>query len=735
MLQHVLLHPEKNVQRSAFQNDGSLLLLKAENAFEAAHFIAKLLKANTGFRPACFLPVKDHQLDLACRQEGLPGMGILSSSLARPSLQILKLLPTFLWHPLDPFRILEFVTLPAKPLHDDLASAIAGHVSQKPGTFSDSWEKMVRRFFAQYTEGLSAGSEKELRTVRKQYRLWFQRNTYNRREEVPIREIIEMYRYLSEWAQEMAKTTESAFNVLREQANRVCELLERFPQDSGLDFLTLERIIRTVYEPSPLRFGNEESGHLPYFHQAGAVNTDIDTLLWWNFNRHEEANEALRWYPHEMEYMQSIGCPLERREQKNARRYWQQCLPVISCRKQLILVCPANIHGRSAFPHAFHDILISAFTNTETIICDIHGTNVSTVLQSSGFRLSQKIQLPISPILDTQPFIGLEKPAHENLNSPQAITRLERLIYYPHTWFFRQVTKLRKSSLFSIVPENTMLGNLAHRFLELLLENGIEHSDRTQVHAFIEEHAMQVFRSEGAVLLMYGKEPERQAFLTKIKDAAWTLVSTIQRNHWKIVGVEIPNVGNVSGIHVKGKADLLLQRGDELLLVDFKWRGARRRQQELRNKEDLQLVLYGSVAPSIPLKGEEQPAKKEEKQPARKGEGLPAVSIPPFDPNGKWVHTAYFIISESLFIARNTMAIKECIAVAPQADHHDINKEIYQCIEKTLQWRKQQLAQGMIEIRTAQTAPDLDEIYGEELMELLEMKGDDFRFDDYATLV
>jgi len=54
---------------------------------------------------------------------------------------------------------------------------------------------------------------------------------------------------------------------------------------------------------------------------------------------------------------------------------------------------------------------------------------------------------------------------------------------------------------------------------------------------------------------------------------------------------------------------------------------------------------------------------------------------------------------------------------------------------RTYQWRLEQLANGMVEVRTKQTAGELAEEYGAELLELLEMYETDAPFDQYRTLI
>ena len=175
----------------------------------------------------------------------------------------------------------------------------------------------------------------------------------------------------------------------------------------------------------------------------------------------------------------------------------------------------------------------------------------------------------------------------------------------------------------------------------------------------------------------------------------------IQNNGWEIKETEMDLDGAFVDTPIKGKADLVMQRGDELVVVDLKWRGASFRERIIRNEEDLQLVTYSKLL-------------KEDKN---------------------WAHTAYFIIENGKMIARNNLAFREVIAVAPDSDHLQINKEIWQRMQQTFHWRMKQLSAGQIEIRTEQTLPDLEDAYAHQLMDLLEMKDKDAPFDDYRTLI
>ncbi|MCP3929529.1 MAG: hypothetical protein GY705_10550, partial [Bacteroidetes bacterium] len=164
----LLTSPGETANKKSLKGDGSLLILKAKRETEAAQYLAKIFEKNPEFRPLCLIPEKSRSLDNALIQEGLPSMGIQSSSLARPSLQILKLVPAFLWKPIDPFKLLEFVTLSLKPLEDELAAIIASQLAQNPGLYSESWHIAINQYFKDLEEQNQQGNDLQAEDIRKQ---------------------------------------------------------------------------------------------------------------------------------------------------------------------------------------------------------------------------------------------------------------------------------------------------------------------------------------------------------------------------------------------------------------------------------------------------------------------------------------------------------------------------------------------------------------------------------------
>ena len=702
---NILIQKEKTAKEE-LQADGSLLVLKASRETDAAAWLAKFFRENTDFKPLCVIPEKNRALDNALIQEGLPSMGILSASSARPILQILKLVTAFLWRPIDPYKIMEFVSLAVKPLDGRLATIIAEVVAETPGLRSDKWFARVQTYFEELEEAAKTDERIDVDAVRREYEFWFERRRFDVDKTVPRDEAIKVFDYIARWATrayEDGGSSQSSLLVLGEQAKRVRELLMSLPDgDTQLTNLRLERIVRTIYEPSPVCFREAEVGHLPYIDKAAAVIGDVPDVLWWNFADMERDVSFARWYKNESEWLESIDIHLDTVEKENKCMLWQRRRPILHSKGRLWLVMPETVDGKPMQPHPLFGDLKAAFTDIEKITFDIDDEGTLAALES--FILPKKIPLTMREPAHTKPYLNFEQIERLERRETESYSSLDSLFYYPYQWVFKHKIKLHKSSILSVVRENTLKGTLAHRVFEKMFEDDVLAWKKTDVDAWIDEHIQRFLEQEGAVLLMYGREPERVSFENTMKFAAWRLVSMIQSNGWTSYKVEQELRGRFMNIPVVGIADLVLQKpSGETAIVDLKWRGAARRENLIRNEEDLQLVMYSRLLTE----------------------------------DDSWAHTAYFIIEDGKMIARNNLAFEEAIPVVPDANHIEVYERIWSKMRNTYTWRMKQLKEGKVEIRTEQNRHEFteEELRVSELMEMLEMKDSDAPFDDYQVLI
>ncbi len=698
-------------EKQKLQGDGSLIILESVRDTDAAAYFAKILSLNKWYKPVFLIPDKNRVLDDALIQNGLPSFGLPSSSLGRPTLQLLKLVTTFLWRPIDPYKILEFVTMPAKPLDADLATVIANLISQRPGIGGEHWFAKTSQFFEELKDKSLKDSNINIDKIRHQYEFWFDRTTYDIEKSAPKDEIIEIFNYLKEWASEEFESTNgknTSLIVLSEQAKRVQEFLEELPpNDKFLSYLELERIIRTIYEPAPVQPKPCEVGHYPYIHKESCLIDNIETLVWWNFTDTEGVHFFSRWYKDELDYLHKNDVKLQSPQVENALMLWERTQPVFKTQKQIILIYPKKINGKETVEHPLMSHLKACFNDLEDITIDIY-KDLTHFKKLSNLETPFNIPLKHHRLGKTQPFIELDAKRLAQRDQ-ETLTSLEALFYYPYQWVFRHKARLSKSDILSIVKENTLKGNVAHRFFELVLENpDFETWTRADLNAWVENASHRLFQREAATLLMYGYEPERVQLIRQINYAIWTLICLIRQNKWTVVKTEMDLRGQFSEIPVKGKADIVLKRPtlqnpsvEELCVLDLKWSGHGYRERLIKNGEDLQLVMYSRLLTE----------------------------------DDDWAHTAYFIIENARLLSRNTLAFNEIKPLLPDVDSFKMNASIWDKMQKTFEWRLLQIKNGKIEIRTGFTANELEEIYGDELLDVLEMKTDDAKFDDYRTLI
>lgn len=686
-------------KRQELSVDGTLLLLRGKRDSDLANHLAATLRRNPDFKPCFLIPDKSRTLDEAFIHEGLPSLGIQPASLARPTLQALKLIPNFLWTPVDPFKIMEFVSLPLKPLETELANRIAQQMAQTPGILGESWQAMLGQYFSELEERVNQEAGLDIREIRQQYRFWFERRRYDISGLVPKNEVEEIFQYLHLWALRTIeqKSNNPSLLTLAEQAKQIVDLLQTLPENE-LSRLELERIVRTVYEPAPMQLSVQEVDHFPYIHQPNALTAPVRDLIWWNFTQNEPDYFFSRWYEQERSYLSTLNIQLSGPADQNALLGFQRRHPIWMTRHRLILVIPEIAEGEAMLPHPLLGDLEACFGHLDAITA-----SEENQLLARYFELPKKVQIPFRRLGKPAPFLHLQHPEKLNERAEETFTSLESLLYYPYQWLFRHHIRLRKSSILSIVKDSTLQGNLAHRFFQnLLLIPDLSSWNKGQLDAWIEREAERLLHREGAVLLMYGKEAERKRFLKRLKFAAWSLVNLLQNNDWSVEATELPLEGSFANIQLNARADLVLARGSERTVLDLKWRGGLRRELMIKNEEDLQLALYAHL---LPLSTND-------------------------------IHTAYFIMENGRLLARDRLAFKDITPISPDLNPIEVRTRILQKMEATLQWRLKQIQQGKVEIRCAATISHLEDHYAEDdLLALLELKREDAPFDDYRTLI
>ena len=702
------------------RGDGSLVLLRAERETHLAAYLARTARQNPAWRPGVLMTVRNQTLDNAMIMEGLPSMGIPSTSLARPSLQVLKLVTAFLWEPVEVERIMEFVSLVNKPLERRLGQRLAVHLADTPGLFGARWNFTVEEAFREMEA--RRFPKARLRRAREQYEFWFRRRRYARDGRVPKSEVRSLFVFLRNWALEAYEEdkNQAGLLVLSAQSERATELLDAQPE-AELSYLEVERLVRTIYQPAPTQFQLPERGAFPVSYSPAAVArvaTDtqdaLGQLVWWDFVETDPTYFFSRYYPAELEYLREKGCELHTPDQQNRLRHWENLRPVLHTQDQLVLCIPERVDGSLTDAHALMGDLEATFgaEGLESITVRIDDTGTPAGLLKD-LNLPDFTDVPIHELAAPVPLLDLSRPGTITAREEETPSSMDDLLYYPHKWVFRHQLGLKPTPILSIANENRLRGNLSHLFVEQLL-TAIADSEkdwsRREVETWIDDNSIRLLRQQGAVLLEYGQEPERVQFTLTMKKSAWTLIAYIQQNGWRIVGSEERVNGELvpmGGQHVAGRADLILERErngrKEAAIVDLKWRGKTVFRNLLRNGGDIQLAMYSEFLRQTG----------------------PEV-----------VHTAYYILRDALMICRNELAFEGAETVPSEDDFTVVQRDTLRKIRQTFDWRWQQFAEGRLEVRCRETVPFLEDAYLDlPHDDLLVMKEETSPFDDYKSLI
>ncbi|MEL6846623.1 MAG: hypothetical protein AAFP02_25740, partial [Bacteroidota bacterium] len=309
---------------------------------------------------------------------------------------------------------------------------------------------MINRYFDDLKLRAQSDPSINFQEVKSQYEFWFERRRYDASRTVPREDVIDIFEYLSKWAFKAFEDSNGKNNsllVLSQQSRKVVELLEALPEwEKQLSNLELERIVRTIYEPSPVSFRLRERQHLVHVHKPSSIIGPVDRLLWWNFIDNEVEAFFSRWYPRELNHLNTQNIQLTGPRDKNQRMLWQRKRPLQHVSQQLILVIPQMLEGQEVLPHPLFGDLEACFSDVETLCYNLdHETDRAALHQY--FESPGSVALDYYQLGQPKPMLHIQAVEQLAANEEETFTSLDALFYYPYQWAFRYKSKLRKSSI------------------------------------------------------------------------------------------------------------------------------------------------------------------------------------------------------------------------------------------------------------------------------------------------
>ncbi len=600
------------------EGDGTFLFLEADTPVEAAELAASFSRERPLMQASFVVAAESGALDAALLRQGLPTLGLSSSSRLRPHLQVLPLRLALAFRPQDPFRAAELLLLPGAPLPGHTRRRLLDALNEMPGIGSPAWKAAVAAAVADEEERARArgATEAAARTAGKQLAAristWFGGDLFDPSEGIPASKAAALCEEVARWAGSQAgaaEAEEAGGNgaspedaELWTHAAAVAAALQRMlvlhPPAERLTQLALAQLLDLAAgSGSDMAAFEGEAGRPAVCSAPGDVLPGAAEVLWWGFVQDADQGPAAEvWTESERAALSAAGLRLA--SPGEARRFEAWCWrrPVLASRERAVLVRWRISGADPVAPHPFADELSTRLAPGALAVCTLPSEGLLGGSKGPWKPRTQTIE-PADPIVPRA--VWTAPPETLEPAGTLSATALESLLGCPFRWALEHQGLLRPGRGVDIPDDNRLLGDFAHRILQdMVLGTGridVERATEDDAKRWAARAFDARVGSEAAPLVRRGREAELDRARTLVAGAAAALVRHLQAGGWRVKAAEHPVSGRFAGHAAAGYVDLVLEKEGTEALLDLKLSGGRRRREELEKGRALQLALYASM--------------------------------------------------------------------------------------------------------------------------------------------
>ncbi len=588
--------------------DGSLLVLRADTATEAALAVAALLGRWGTANTAVVRGGEAAALDSALAAHGLAPIGTSSPSTFRPAAQVLALAIELLFEPKDPHRILDLLTLPVGPLQAITRRALARAMSSAPGIGGRAWQGAKDRvreriLAASWPDGTEPSEDERTRQAARQLALvetWLEAPGHDRVRGAPREALAAAGQRVAEWArgQLAGRPDDPVLLAAHRQTTDFIAALSVEPRER-LSLVAARHLLTSVSASLALVTREARAGRVESVDEPGALLVPRDTVIWWHFAADSVPRGPRQpWREDERTRLAEAGVELIRSAAWLAAetRAWRN--PVLLARERLLLVMPSTAAGTRLDPHPLWNQLQAA--------SGASGEELSRVTVSARDLLAGQAWCTTAPEVESVPPLPLPSPRVEWLlpggtvpveASPSAST-LEVLIGCPLRFVLENAAGVRPERIAAIPPPFSLAGTLGHRLVEELHREGA-FGGTCDLGRRSGEIFDALLPAEALPLLLDGASFERLQIRRQLVDAAVALGQVLSEHGLRVTGVEVSTVVEWRGRSLGGRLDLLAERDDgSEVVLDLKW-GRRTYVALLEQGRAIQLATYSYLRQSV----------------------------------------------------------------------------------------------------------------------------------------
>ncbi len=568
------------------QSDGSLQLLRADCPEEAAAEVAAHVASLPEGEPVLVVG-GDALLDVGLARLGLPTLGARGERGDDGLLQVAPLVVALAWPERDPERAFELLTLPASPLRKRIAGSLARALAREPAVDGDAWRQALERRLATLPQAEAAKARARVAAL-------FSAPSADAAT-MPLAVLEERLTFVNRWLQRRMESDADGDRVLGAIAQVAS--IRRIARAFGAPALSRTELMRVVEQATagvrPMRARKASAG-LAQVRDPGAVAGPCAHVVWWSFTA--AAEPALR-TPSvtraERAALLEMGVALPEPGRAAEQRAAQFQRPLTSASSTLVLCCPRRDRkGDAGHPHPLWDEVVARAAGAEAVRALEVGTLAPRGMAKKGFK-GRDVATPQAAW--RFPAGSVQRPVEETATKAESLLGCS----------FRAVLERAglKARARRLPSGGKLFGDLAHDVLARVL------AERPATAALAGERARAIFDERvprrAAVLLRPVEATQRTRARDLVARASEHLVELLLERGFTVRDVELDIKKGVEGRAMLGRLDLVVQRGDALVVVDHKSGSERRRLRELLQGTAVQLAVYASLLrePSSPWPG------------------------------------------------------------------------------------------------------------------------------------
>lgn len=555
--------------------DGSVLFVRASNREAAENWLGAHCRQFPADRVVLCESDGD-SLDATLMATGGASSGFQNSSALRPALQALGLALELCWAPVDVGRLVEFLAHPVGPFSRAARARLGRAVAEQPGIGGAAWTKA------------KAGLHGDDGELLKEVAFWLEGERWPRAQGAPVEVLIERVTRLT--AALRARFTgvaelRSALGPALDQCGAVLEGLEEF-RSQGVARLTPRQIEQLIVHGTPAGLPNPHAlaqiGCLRAESDAGACFETFDEVVWW-MPATPRLPASLPWSQAELDALEALNVQLRDPKRQLEALSMQWLRPLCAAKKRFVMVLPPP--GEEE--HPMRQMLLMLAPDLEKSALDLDAKLGTDFVGTLSCELERR------ELLAAPERINLGKPLAVP-REKQSFSSLTELFHAPALYAIKRVAKLSTSTVLEADDGNRLLGTLAHRVVEkLFLHPDALTWTEAAVIAWFDSSIDALLGAEGATLLMEGAGINQARFKNICRNAICSLLASLKAAGAVRVRTEVSLEGFLGDVGLVGQADLLVDLpGGRYILLDMKWRGAKRHGATLADGKFLQLALY-----------------------------------------------------------------------------------------------------------------------------------------------